>query len=89
MGWYLNDKLHRVGNPAIKWKNGNEKWCVHGEIHREDGPALDLLYMKEWWLHCEKLTESEFNQWLEKKNLNEKLNNTLKEKNNKETINKI
>ena len=29
--WYLNDNLHRVDGPAIKFANGNKWWYLNGE----------------------------------------------------------
>lgn len=52
MEWYLNDKLHRIDNPAIKWHNGNEDWYIEGQRHREnDLPALIINgKSKQWYI---------------------------------------
>jgi hypothetical protein len=31
--WYLNDKLHRVGGPAIEYYNGEKKYYIRGELN--------------------------------------------------------
>lgn len=36
---------------SIEWANGDKQWWRHGELHREDGPAI--VYAdgkKEWYL---------------------------------------
>lgn len=46
--------------------------------HCESGPAVVWgTGYKEWWLYGSKVSEDDFNQWLDKKNLNEKLNAVL------------
>lgn len=53
-------------------------WFIEDKLHREDGPAIELSdETKEWYLNGCELTEEEFNQWLEKKSLNEKLHTKL------------
>ncbi len=33
-------------------KGGNKSWLLNGELHREDGPAVEWPDgSKEWWLH--------------------------------------
>ena len=79
--WYLNDKLHREDGPAVEDASGYKEWWLNGKEHREDGPALEWPDgTKEWWLNGVEYTEEEFNQWLEKKNLNKRLHQTLEEK---------
>ena len=76
--WYLNDQLHREDGPALELASGNKSWWINGKRHREDGPAIELASgTKSWFLNGEQLTESEFNQWLMKKELNEKLHATF------------
>ena len=56
-------------------------WIKNGKPHREDGPAIEYASgKKEWWVNGVEYTEEEFNQWLEKKLLNENLLATLEEK---------
>lgn len=34
------------------YKNGDKKWYLNGERHREDGPAIERADgTKEWWLN--------------------------------------
>ena len=76
--WWVNGKLHREDGPAIEYPNGTKNWCLNGMFHREDGPAIiDADGTEEWFLYGEEVSEEEFNQWLEKKRLNEKLHATL------------
>lgn len=56
------------------------RWYIDGKLHREDGPAFENENEKVWYLNDIELTEQEFNQWLDKKNLNEKLEQTLSSK---------
>jgi hypothetical protein len=38
--------------------NGAKHWYLHGQRHREDGPALEWANgHKEWWLHGERHRE--------------------------------
>jgi hypothetical protein len=47
-----NGKLHREGDlPAIEWRNGDKSYRIHGELHREDGPAIYSNGHKEWWVN--------------------------------------
>ena len=50
--------------------------------HCESGLAVvwEKTGLKEWWLYGSKVSEKVFNQWLDKKNLNEKLHSTLEKK---------
>lgn len=79
--WYLNGKRHRVEGPAVEFANGKRVWYLDGNLHREDGPAVTHPDgYKQWWINGRKLDEEEFNQWLSKKALHEKLQSTLPEK---------
>ena len=102
--WYKDGNLHRDEGPAIEWTNGTKEWLVNGKLHREDGPAVEypagteLWYQqgkihnedgpavvrkggsKEWWMNGKKYTEEEFNYWLAKKQLNERLAEQSEEK---------
>lgn len=76
--WYLNDQPHREDGPAVELSDGSMQWWFNGKCHREDGPALEFTDgEKFWFIHGVEYTEEEFNQWLMKKNLNEKLNANL------------
>lgn len=68
--------------------DGNITWWKDGKLHNESSPAMTFYDgNKYWYLNGVEYTEEEFNQWLEKKNLNEKLQVTFepkyKEKKNK------
>ena len=44
------------------WDNGTKKWYLNGDLHREDGPAVEWADgTKEWYIEGIKLTEEEFN----------------------------
>ena len=48
--WYMDDKLHREGEPAVIWPDGHLEWYIHGERHREGGPAVtDSNGYKLWF----------------------------------------
>lgn len=75
---YLDGVLHREDGPSIESQDGYREWWFNGERHREDGPACEWANgTKKWFLKGIQYTEEEFNQWLIKKNLNEKLHSTL------------
>jgi len=45
------------------YEDGNKHWYLNGELHREDGPAIEFANGdKKWYLNGEKLTEQEFNK---------------------------
>jgi len=36
------------------YPDGTKSWCLHGKLHREDGPAVEWPDgSKEWWFHDE------------------------------------
>ena len=40
--------------------SGNKFWYLNGELHREDGPAIEWASgTKEWYLNGKKVTEEE------------------------------
>ena len=68
--WYLNDKLHREDGPSIEWTNGHKEWWINGQLHREDGPAIEYVDGdKSWYLNGDSLTEQEFNNRTQTKEL--------------------
>ena len=68
--WYLNGKLHREDGPAIEYSDGGKEWYLNGKRHREDGPAIEWYYGdKEWWINGKELTEQEFNNRTQTKEL--------------------
>ena len=39
-------------------KDGDREWCLRGELHREDGPAIERANgVRSWWLHGERHRE--------------------------------
>jgi len=34
---------------CIKISNGNKQWVVNGDLHREDGPALEYYNGSKYW----------------------------------------
>lgn len=79
--WYKNGLFHREDGPAVECSDGDKYWYKNALKHREDGPAIERWNgKKEWWINDVQYTEDEFNQWLAKKHLNEKLHSTLQEK---------
>lgn len=78
VSYYKNDLLHREDGPASNWPNGDREWWFNGKLHRIDGPAIENANgSKEWFLNGIEYTEEEFNQWLAKKHLNERLQSSL------------
>lgn len=76
--WYQHGLLHRENKPAQIWATGQEKWWLNGQLHRLDGAAYeDKSGYKEWWIHSIEYTEEEFHNYIEKKKLNESLQNDL------------
>jgi hypothetical protein len=60
--WYINGELHREGDPAMEFANGDKWWYLNDKRHREDGPAVELANGdKEWYINGKELTEAEFN----------------------------
>jgi hypothetical protein len=69
--WYnTQGERHRVGGPAVEYANGHKYWYLNDELHREDGPAVEYPDgSKEWYLNGKELTEEEFNNRLNTKEL--------------------
>jgi hypothetical protein len=45
------------------YSDGHKEWWLNGELHREDGPAIERPNGSNyWWLNGEQLTEGEFNR---------------------------
>lgn len=79
--WYLNGLRHREYGPAIEYTNGAYSWWLNGKEHCDSRPAQEYSNgNKQWFLNDQELTEEEFNQWIVKKSLNEKLHITLERK---------
>ena len=61
--WYLNNKFHRIGRPAITHINGTMCWYQNGKRHRTDGPAI--LYNSGkgcWFLNGRRCTEERYTE---------------------------
>ena len=79
--WYKDGLFHREDGPAIEWADGSKAWYLNGQKHRIDGPAVEWADgHKQWFLNGVEYSKEEFNQWLEKYQLNKKLEATLEEK---------
>ncbi len=49
--WFKNDKLHRLGAPAITRPDGTLEWWLSGKRHRDEGPAIVFADgTQQWWL---------------------------------------
>lgn len=78
--WFLYGKEHREDGLAIIWEHYTA-WWIDGKLHRLDCPAIEHSNgRKEWWISGVNFSEEEFNHWLSKKHLNEKLCSTLEER---------
>lgn len=79
--WYFHGIKHRENGPTVQLHTGENIWYLNGKKHREDGPAVETILNgaphQEWWMNDQELTKEEFNHWLEKKKLNEKLHATF------------
>ena len=40
--------------------NGDKAWYLNGELHREDGPAVECVGDKYWYLNDTEYTEAEW-----------------------------
>ena len=48
---------------TVKVENGYKEWFLNGELHREDGPAVEWNNgYKEWFLNGKFHTEYQFNK---------------------------
>ena len=56
--WYYGiHELHRIGGPAINWKDGANEWFISGRRHRLNGPVFESVSDYRDWslndkLHC-------------------------------------
>lgn len=50
---YYDDKeqYHREDGPAVIWSDSEEMWCLHGKIHRTNGPAFIEPGCIEYWIN--------------------------------------
>ena len=52
--WYLDNKIHREGGPAVEYVNGSKYWFINGRRHRIGGPAIEHPDgTKYWYLNSE------------------------------------
>ena len=60
--YYNSDnRLHRMGGPAVEYVNGHVEWWQNGQHHRIDGPAIEWRDGdKRWYINGKQLTEAEF-----------------------------
>jgi len=43
------------------YKNGSKEWYLNGQLHREDGPAVEFCNgTKQWFLNDKRYTEEDF-----------------------------
>lgn len=51
---------HCVDGPAVVWLDytGLKLWLVHGQLHREDGPAMVAVNQEGFWWICGELIQS-------------------------------
>ena len=50
-------------------------WRLNGELHREDGPAVEYVAGSNWWyLDCESYNEAEHTAEMPKRNEQETAN---------------
>jgi len=51
------------------YADSTKEWYLNGELHREDGPAIEYANgYKSWYLNGKELTEEEFNNYLQQRN---------------------
>jgi len=56
-----NMKPNKKESTCYISEQGNKVWLLHGNLHRENGPAVECLDgHKEFWLNGENFSEEEF-----------------------------
>lgn len=66
--WYQNNRLHRVGKPAIEYNNGEKHYYRYGQLHNSEGPAvIQNTGHKHWFIEGIQYTENDFNKFKEAK----------------------
>ena len=49
--------------PYLQVANGTKRWYLKGQLHRENGPAVEWVNdNNEWHLNGVEYTENEFNE---------------------------
>lgn len=80
--WYKEGFLHRDVEPARITANEQYIWYQYGLPHREDGPAYVWKFIfgdvEEWYLNGIQHTKEEFDKYLKRKKMTEKLEIELK-----------
>ena len=64
--WLRNGKIHRVGAPAVKGRNGYESWYIDGIRHKLDGPAVKGKSSGMWYIrgkHLNANTATDEDKW--------------------------
>ena len=48
--YYNSDnRLHRMGGPAVEYENGHKEWYQNGQRYRTDGPAIEWCGGTKFW----------------------------------------
>ncbi len=68
--YYKDNKLHRVGKPAVERPDGSFEYYYKGKLHRIDGEAIPTDYDEGYYIEGENYyVKEEFqiaaNEWLE------------------------
>lgn len=84
--WYKNDLIHRDKGHAVEYLEWNplsgdkdvlvKEWYVHGVRHRVGGPAIQA-WVNEYWINGQRLTKEDHDHYVDKLNLNKKLEKNL------------
>lgn len=81
--WWINGVKHREDGPAIEIASAIPYWNAKGLKKALEWFKYNYLkdaFYKEWYVYGIKYNEEDFNQWLEKKSLNEKLQTSFSQK---------
>lgn len=67
--YFLDNKRHRLGGPAIEYQDGSYHYYVDNKRHKLDGHAsyYAASNVKEWWINDTKInvnSQEEFEAWL-------------------------
>ena len=74
--WYNNKyQYHRLGGlPAVELNDGSKVYWENDTLHRVNGPAVDCIKYKEYWIFNKEYTEKEYYEII---NNTDKLNNLI------------
>jgi hypothetical protein len=54
-------QLHKEGEPAIEWPNGDKEWWLNDKRHRLDGPAIEWINgLNKWYVSGKQCSKEEF-----------------------------